>query len=104
MSLQPTKVRKTNTASSDGGTNAEDTNSLSFSSENQEFEPIENTPFGVLRIGKDWFVTLGNNKLSVALKSKEEALKDAERNDWLRICQVMEAVYNIKSERKWEKA
>lgn len=57
-----------------------------------EIERVEGTPFTIVRNESDWYVQIGNWRVTEALKSKEEALQDAERTDWDRIIQVIEVV------------
>lgn len=61
------------------------------SSENMEIYEVEDTPF---HIGKDEHghtVLFGMCRLSQPMKDLEEAVKDAQRKDWNRITQVIEA-------------
>lgn len=75
--------------------NAKNTNSLSYSSEDTELEQVANTPFGVLRRGKDWSTVMGDYVLKSGMATKEEALEDAEREDWHRIMQVIETTVKL---------
>ena len=43
---------------------------------------------------------LGKYRLTDGLETREEAIKDSERNDVLRIMQLAEIVYNSREEQK----
>jgi len=54
-----------------------------------EREEVNGTPFTLVKQNENWYVLLGKYRLSEAYQEKEEALKDANRNDWMRTMQVV---------------
>lgn len=43
-----------------------------------------------------WYTLMGNNRLSDGFEKKEDAIKDAERKDWIRIMSVIQIMINQK--------
>ena len=65
-----------------------------------EDEEIAGSIFTVREFEKQYYVMLGKYRLTDGLETKEEAIKDSERNDVLRIMQLAEIVYNSREEQK----
>lgn len=68
---------------------AETTDNSNSNSELIERIQVENTPFTVIRQEEKWYVTLGMYRLTNDLENKEDAIADAQREDWERLMQVM---------------
>lgn len=69
-------------------------------SENTEMEPVEQTPFHIVRTEADWFVVIGKYRVSDRHDTKEEALKDAKTIDWNKIITVMTVILENKENNK----
>ena len=65
-----------------------------------EDEEIARSIFTVRKFEKQYYVMLGKYRLTDGFETKEEAIKDSERNDVLRIMQLAEIVYNSREEQK----
>ena len=50
---------------------------------------IPETPFGCLKHGDDYYLTLGKYKLTKALKEESEVLEEATNASWDRVLQVI---------------
>lgn len=83
--------------------NTTDSKESSSKIKSEEFEVIEKqgNPMVIIRQNKNYFVGLGNQRLSVIFDTLEEAEKDLNRTDWERMLQVMHVA--IKSEKEAEK-
>lgn len=57
-----------------------------------EFIDVPGSPFKVIRQEKEYYTIFGQYRLSEAYESKEEAIKDAQREDWMRVMHVMEII------------
>ena len=54
-----------------------------------EYIEIEGTPFTAVKEGGSWFLVMGRYRLTEALTSKEEAIKEGANQTWWRIMQVV---------------
>lgn len=55
-----------------------------------EYFPVKDTPFTVAKNGKEWYVLMGKYRLTEAMETKEEAMRDAKGTKWMRIMQVIQ--------------
>lgn len=73
--------------------NVEDTNKQNSFEENNEiikYSEVEDTPFTIInKENKEFFVVMGQHKVSEVFNTAEEALEDAKRADWSRVIQVV---------------
>ena len=71
----------------------EDAENKLHSSKLKETEEIKGTPFVTVKYNEQFFVALGNYRISEYFATIEEALDDAKRDDWDRRFQCMEIVF-----------
>lgn len=79
-------------SSSTNAENADSKHSDSKELELVEYRPIAETPFTAVRVDTKWFLTMGKYRLTEQLDSYEQAEHDAQRADWTRIMQIMQAM------------
>ena len=83
----------TNTESNtSAGLSTNPNNNDSNSNKVVDYTPVPDTPFTVVRENNNFFVTMGNYKISPNYTTAEEANKDAARVDWNRLAQVIEVI------------
>ena len=77
-------------------TSAKETNNLE-SSKNQiiEEEQLNETPFTCVKFDEEYFVTLGNYRITDKYKDKQSAIDEALKPTWDMMVRVMEIVFMI---------
>lgn len=88
------KVTETNGKSLQQQTKSEEINVV-YSSE-VEMISVKDTPFHAVREGEDWFVVMGNYRITENLESKEKAIEECRTITWNRLIQVIGIMLNIK--------
>ena len=63
---------------------------LKYESEQAKGYEVKETPFTIVEEQGKWFVVMGKYRLSETLGTKEEAIEDAERTDWMRLMQIVQ--------------
>jgi hypothetical protein len=53
-----------------------------------EYEQVKGTPFTAVKDGNKWYVLMGKYRLTEAMETKAEAVKDAEEITYFRIMQI----------------
>lgn len=68
---------------------------------------IENTPFTIIEINEEYFITMGSYRISEKFKTLEEATEEANTINWNKIIQVIsilmdheKKIINLKNEEK----
>jgi len=59
-------------------------------------EPIEDTPFGLLKEEEDYYITWGDYKLTEAKETDESALELLTREKWLIVARMVFAMMHAK--------
>jgi len=78
-----------NTPSENTYTNADQPNNSPSGNELAELIPIEDTPFTVVRLDKQYFLSMGKYRLSELYNTYEEATQDIHTITWNRLVQVI---------------
>lgn len=58
-----------------------------------DVKPIEDTPFAVIKYEDEYFLAMGNYRISEKFKTFEEAENDIKDVSWNRLVSVMEIVF-----------
>lgn len=64
-----------------------------------ERNPIINTPFHTVKENEKWFIVIGRYKLTDAVDTEEEALKELETKKWLILVNTICAINHADLER-----
>lgn len=92
MNLSKTDTEMLVTEQENLHSNVNDTNKQNYSNENKEqlteTEPIEGTPFTLVKFNDLWHVCIGHYRLTEGM-TKLDAYEDSKREDWIRVMQVM---------------
>lgn len=95
--------QKLNTAFGDAnGISNSNSNSEIMEDINELMEIIDydNSPIKTVRMEDKYFSAIGKYRLSEPTTNREEAIKDGERTDLNRICQIVECLINILNEKQ----
>lgn len=66
----------------------EEVNNLNYSKDMETIE-VENTPFRVQRVKKQWFTALGDKRTSDFYENKEEAINNAKTISFEKVIQLI---------------
>jgi len=72
--------------------------SVKVDSEDVTIKELPNNPLFIIREKGDFFVSLGNYRVSEVFDNEDQAIKDAKRTDLERIVQLIEVVQLINKE------
>lgn len=66
-------------------------------------EQIENTPFKIHGIENEWFITLGDYRITQNYLTKDEAIKHLETHKWNVVLQMIGTALDRFDEKEWNR-